>query len=84
MPRRSLPQEPAWVRAASSLLICGSLPCLVIGAIWQPWLMAGVLPVAVIASHRTDVAAGRSGLGQAVRELAASWRKPPDPPLSNL
>jgi len=69
-------QEPGWVCSASCLLICGSLPVLVIGAIWQPWLMMGVVPVALIASHRADVAAGRRGMTGTLRELAKSWRRP--------
>jgi len=60
-------QEPGWVRAASCLFICVSPLALVIGAVWQPWLMTGIVPVALIASHRADVATGRRGMSGGLR-----------------
>ena len=78
MPRRTPENvEPAWIRRVNCLCICGSLPILLIGALWQPWLMVGILPVVMAASHRADITDGRHGLGCALRELVRSWKQPP-------
>lgn len=69
--------EPAWIRRVNCLLICGSLPLLIVGAFWQPWIITGVVPVALVASHRADIASGQRGLGCAIRDLVRTWRQPP-------
>ncbi|MEM6853768.1 MAG: hypothetical protein AAF593_05100 [Planctomycetota bacterium] len=53
------------------------MPLLIVGAFWQPWIITGVVPVALVASHRADIASGQRGLGCAIRDLVRTWRQPP-------